>query len=223
LSISSKDKIAEYWSKNVPGWDRINYTSRINEPYISPLLEEMNSTKKILEVGCGLGIDTYWLYKYYNNITAVDLSQSNVDRVKKIVPNGKILCADAENLPFVDNSFDIYYSFGVLHHTPDTQKAINEARRVLRPGGKCIIMLYHKGYAWWYLKWFKGGNMNLYDNTPLTKMFSKEEVKQMFKDWKDVNLEMTTFRGSNGLWRILERNKFLMDRFGQYIIIRGGK
>src|SRR5262249_53001175 len=52
--------------------------------------------------------------------------------------------ADAERLPFDDASFDLFYSHGVLHHTPDTQRAIDEAHRVLRPGGTAMVMLYHR-------------------------------------------------------------------------------
>jgi len=52
--------------------------------------------------------------------------------------------ADAEHLDFADNSFDIVYSHGVLHHTPDTSAAIKEVHRVLKPGGRAVVMLYHR-------------------------------------------------------------------------------
>src|SRR5207245_4997879 len=51
---------------------------------------------------------------------------------------------DAENLDFNDNSFDLVYSHGVLHHTPDTARAVREIHRVLRPGGRAVVMLYHR-------------------------------------------------------------------------------
>src|SRR5262249_39123603 len=49
---------------------------------------------------------------------------------------------DAESLPFESDSFDVVYSWGVLHHTPDTARALKEVRRVLRPAGEARIMLY---------------------------------------------------------------------------------
>jgi ubiquinone/menaquinone biosynthesis C-methylase UbiE len=52
--------------------------------------------------------------------------------------------ADAEQLDFADNTFDIVYSHGVLHHTPDTAGAIREVHRVLKPGGRAVVMLYHR-------------------------------------------------------------------------------
>jgi ubiquinone/menaquinone biosynthesis C-methylase UbiE len=57
---------------------------------------------------------------------------------------GDFRTADAERLNFPDASFDLVYSHGVLHHTPDTQLAVNEVHRVLRPGGQAIVMLYHR-------------------------------------------------------------------------------
>ena len=52
--------------------------------------------------------------------------------------------ADAESLPFEDGTFDAVYTFGVIHHTPNTQKAVEEIHRVLKPGGRAIIGVYHK-------------------------------------------------------------------------------
>ena len=53
--------------------------------------------------------------------------------------------SDAENLDFEDESFDLVYSHGVLHHTPDIEAAVREIHRVLKPGGRAIVMLYHRG------------------------------------------------------------------------------
>jgi SAM-dependent methyltransferase len=58
---------------------------------------------------------------------------------------GTFQIADAENLDFADASFDRVYSHGVLHHTPDTARAISEIHRVLKPGGQAMVMLYHRG------------------------------------------------------------------------------
>jgi ubiquinone/menaquinone biosynthesis C-methylase UbiE len=52
--------------------------------------------------------------------------------------------ADAEDLPFDDGSFDLVYSWGVLHHTPQMDRALAEAQRVLAPGGGLRIMLYNR-------------------------------------------------------------------------------
>jgi len=72
---------------------------------------------------------------------AIDLARTNF-AIRGL--RGVFQVADAERLNFADSSFDVVYSHGVLHHTPDTQQAINEVQRVLKPGGRAIVMLYHR-------------------------------------------------------------------------------
>ena len=112
--------------------------------------------KKVLEVGCGAGGHSSLFCKEGAHITSLDLTLDRVVATKKkldIIDQNKsslVLQGDAENLPFEDNHFDIVYSNGVLHHTPNTQKSIDEVRRVLKPGGVAVIMLYAKhSYLYW--------------------------------------------------------------------------
>ena len=104
--------------------------------------------KRVLEIGCGLGTDGAQFAKAGADYTGVDLTQAAVDLAHRRfqVSNlpGEFRIADAESLDFPDDSFDIVYSHGVLHHTPDTAQAIREVHRVLRPGGKALVMLYHR-------------------------------------------------------------------------------
>ena len=106
--------------------------------------------------------------------------------------NSELHIADAENLPFEDNSFNAVYSWGVLHHSPDTQKVVNEVYRVLKPGGMAKIMVYNKysliGYMLWVrhalLKFnpFKSLNIIYSDHleSPGTKAYSYDEAKSLF-------------------------------------------
>jgi ubiquinone/menaquinone biosynthesis C-methylase UbiE len=102
----------------------------------------------VLEVGCGLGTDAVSFARHGARYTGVDLTEASVELVRTRFGleglTAELRTADAENLPFADASFDLVYSHGVLHHTPDTQRAINEVHRVLRPGGTAMVMLYHK-------------------------------------------------------------------------------
>lgn len=103
---------------------------------------------KVLEIGCGLGTDGAQFAEAGADYTGVDLTEAAVELARKRFElfdvKGKFQTADAENLDFADDSFDLVYSHGVLHHTPDTQKAIDEVHRVLRPGGQAMVMLYHR-------------------------------------------------------------------------------
>ncbi|HLN98113.1 MAG TPA: class I SAM-dependent methyltransferase [Pyrinomonadaceae bacterium] len=104
---------------------------------------------KVLEVGCGLGTDGAQFAQAGADYTGVDLTPAAVELARRRFElfdlPGKFQTSDAENLPFPDDSFDLVYSHGVLHHTPETGKAIVEIHRVLRPGGRAVVMLYHRG------------------------------------------------------------------------------
>jgi len=103
---------------------------------------------RVLEIGCGLGTDGAQFAKAGADYTGVDLTEAAVELAQKRFElfhlPGTFRTADAEQLDFPDNSFDLVYSHGVLHHTPDTAGAVKEVRRVLKPGGLAEVMLYHR-------------------------------------------------------------------------------
>jgi SAM-dependent methyltransferase len=104
--------------------------------------------QQVLEIGCGLGTDGAQFARAGADYTGVDLTEAAVDLARQNFElqklPGKFRTADAENLDFPDESFDLVYSHGVLHHTPDTGRAVREIHRVLRPRGGAIVMLYHR-------------------------------------------------------------------------------
>ena len=103
---------------------------------------------RVLEIGCGLGTDGAQFAKAGADYTGVDLTDAAIEFAQKRFElfdlPGSFRTADAEKLDFADNLFDVVYSHGVLHHTPDTAGAIKEVHRVLKPGGKAVVMLYHR-------------------------------------------------------------------------------
>jgi SAM-dependent methyltransferase len=102
----------------------------------------------VLEIGCGLGTDGAQFAKAGADYTGIDLTQAAIDLAKRRFEldqlPGNFRVADAERLDFPDNTFDLVYSHGVLHHTPNIAAAVREIHRVLRPGGRAIVMLYHR-------------------------------------------------------------------------------
>jgi SAM-dependent methyltransferase len=103
----------------------------------------------VLEIGCGVGTDGAQFARAGAQYTGVDLTQAAIDLARKRFAvsglPGEFRVADAEKLDFADDTFDRVYSHGVLHHTPDTARAVREIHRVLKPGGRAMIMLYHRG------------------------------------------------------------------------------
>ena len=157
-----KDRVRAFWQENpcgtkfadAPPGSRKFYElveeHRYTKEWHIPIAAEFAKTKnlKVLEVGCGLGTDGSQFAKAGAIYTGIDLTEAAVDLAKRRFElfqlPGTFRVADAERLDFPDNTFDIVYSHGVLHHTPDTAAAVREVHRVLRPGGKAVVMLYHR-------------------------------------------------------------------------------
>jgi len=103
---------------------------------------------RVLEIGCGLGTDGVQFAKAGADYTGVDLTDAAIELARKRFElsalRGELRVSDAENLDFADESFDLVYSHGVLHHTPDIARAVSEIHRVLKPEGRAIVMLYHR-------------------------------------------------------------------------------
>ena len=104
--------------------------------------------KKVLEIGTGNGADGVMFALNGAIYTGVDLTEAALEASRKhfelLGLSGVFQKENAEHLSFPDESFDMVYSHGVLHHTPHPQAAIDEVYRVLRPGGRATVMLYHK-------------------------------------------------------------------------------
>jgi SAM-dependent methyltransferase len=104
---------------------------------------------RVLEIGCGMGTDGAQFAAAGAHYTGIDLTEAAIDLARKKFATaglkGEFRVADAEKLDFADESFDVVYSHGVLHHTPDTEKAVREIHRVLKTGGRAVVMLYHRG------------------------------------------------------------------------------
>ncbi len=109
---------------------------------------EKTCGSRVLEIGCGCGSEAERFARAGADYTAVDLTNAAVSITRRRFQlanlEGRFVQGDAESLPFADGSFDLVYSHGVLHHTPDTPRTIREVHRVLCPGGRAVIMLYYR-------------------------------------------------------------------------------
>ena len=105
--------------------------------------------KKILEVGIGAGTDFLQWVRSGAYAYGIDLTDEAIQNVSERLSlyhlqAREIQVADAEAIPYEDNYFDLVYSWGVIHHSPDTEKCLKEIIRVTRPGGTIKIMVYNR-------------------------------------------------------------------------------
>jgi SAM-dependent methyltransferase len=126
---------------------------RYREEFHIPLVAEFggHAGQRVLEVACGLGTDGRQFARGGARYVGCDLSLASLALARRGFAHfdlpGGFSGADAERLPFADESVDVVYSHGALHHTPDTAQAVQEVHRVLRTGGTAIIMLYARESA----------------------------------------------------------------------------
>ena len=104
--------------------------------------------RDVLEIGCGTGVHARLLAGAGARLTAVDLTPTAVELTKRRLDlaglHADVREADAESLPFADASFDLVWSWGVIHHSENTDRVVAEIARVLRPGGRLALMVYHR-------------------------------------------------------------------------------
>lgn len=107
--------------------------------------------KRVVDIGCGIGIWVHHFGERQAQITACDLSDSAVALTRRRIAMfqlpAKVAQANAERLPFANGSFDHVNCQGVIHHTPNTQACIEEFYRVLQPGGTLSFSVYYKVWA----------------------------------------------------------------------------
>jgi len=155
-------QIREFWNENPVGSNFIQYEQDKSfyqrydefryrtEGHILGELDKLAlSGKKTLEIGLGQGADSMQLIERGALYYGIDLTPESVRRVKERFalfnkPYCEVQVANAEQIPYADNSFDIVYSHGVIHHSPRIDLIVAEIHRILKPGGQAVIMLYHK-------------------------------------------------------------------------------
>lgn len=109
--------------------------------------------RSAIDVGCGSGELSQALSRQGAAVTCLDLTAVATRRAQALNPEACVVQGDALRLPFPDASFDLGISMGVLHHTPDWRQGLGELARVLKPGGRAMVLLYrawtpyHLGYV----------------------------------------------------------------------------
>jgi len=154
--------IRQFWNENPVGSNFVAYEpdksfySKYDEfRYRTEghILKELDALdlkeKKTLEIGLGQGADSMQLIDRGAIYHGIDLTEESVRRVKERFrlfdrKYADVRVGNATQIPYADATFDIVYSHGVIHHSPEIEKIVSEIHRVLKPGGQAVIMLYHK-------------------------------------------------------------------------------
>lgn len=189
-SSDEKELVRDFWNRAscgenlyLPTEDKDEYFAQRRERYrlepFIPTFAEFDAWegKKVLEVGVGLGADHQGFAEGGAILSGIDLTDRAVLHTKKrfeqLGLHSNLLVGDAEKLPFLDDTFDMVYSWGVLHHSPNTQAAFDEVFRVLKPGGKLVSMIYHKYSIVGYMLWIRYALASFRPWTSLNEIYSK--------------------------------------------------
>jgi ubiquinone/menaquinone biosynthesis C-methylase UbiE len=224
IKSALKRHVQEYW-ENEPCDSRLGtsrepslYFEEIErkryrlEPFIPDFADfGQEKAKRILEIGVGMGIDFWQWVKNNACPIGVDLTSQAVHFTRKLLdlrgvqPSAYgLMQSDAEHLPFRDNSFHVVYSWGVLHHTPQTEIAFEETFRVLVPEGELKAMVYHVSSWTSWLLWFRHGLcagrpftslkevISCHLESPGTKAYALADISRLLSHigFKDIHLEV---------------------------------
>lgn len=199
--------------------------------------------KRVLEVGCGLGTDLLQFARGGAEVFGIDLTEKAARLTRRRLGlygfKGNISISDSEKLPFADNSFDLIYSWGVIHHTPDTAAAAREILRVCKPGGQIQVMLYHRRsilafQAWLFYGLLKGRPfespskvISEHVESPGTKVYTPAEGRELFRGLKSVTVKRIVTRYDLRIGRRLFlpawTRKLVPSRFGWFMVLEGQK
>jgi ubiquinone/menaquinone biosynthesis C-methylase UbiE len=119
--------------------------SLIGSEYFDIVSDQINKSSVVLDVGCGTGRWSKYIADKVNFVEAIDPSDAVFPAMELNhgTPNIRITQASTDNIPFQDESFDFIFCLGVLHHIPDTKKALQNIIRVLKQNAHILVYLYY--------------------------------------------------------------------------------
>lgn len=147
--------------------------------------------ERLLEVGCGVGIDLIRFARAGAVVTGVDLAQVSILLTRKNFEQhslpADLYIMNGEDLQFEKDSFDVVYAHGVIQYTADGQRMIAELHRVLRPGGVTILMVYNR--LSWLNALSKVMSVELeHEDAPVLRKYSISEFRDMLRIFSEVEI-----------------------------------
>ncbi len=219
--MNPKASVRDFWNAASCGEVYAEGTSRLEqldaqaaaryalEPYIAGFARFADGTGcDVLEIGVGMGADHLeWARSLPRTLVGIDLTPRAVEhtlfRLRAAGLPARVLVGDTERLPFPDESFDLVYSWGVIHHTPDTPAAVSEIHRVLRPGGRARVMIYHVRSVTASILWLRYGLacgrpfrsradvVARHLESPGTKAYTVQAARELFTQFAAIDVRTT--------------------------------
>ncbi len=236
---TSRKVVGELPTQTREWFERIeDYRYRV-EPFIHAVAQfTRHNGKKILEVGVGAGTDHLQWARAAARCHGVDLTDAAVEITRRRLAlygfSSVLQRADAESLPFADDSFDLVYSWGVIHHSEHPERIVKEIWRVLKPGGMFIGMMYGrrslkvlKAWAWYALlrgrPWLTFSRVVArFVESPGTRAYTLPELRKLFFEFHSFAAEpILTIYDTRMLPRWI--CKFLPNDWGWFIALRAAK
>lgn len=196
--------------------------------------------KKMLEVGCGVGIDLIRFAQAGAHVTGIDLSERAIWLAERNFDlhglRADLHIMDGEHLGFRANRFDLVYAHGVMPYTVDVRKMIHEIHRVLKPGGEAILQVFNR-QSWLYLL-SKVMRVKLeYQDAPAFHIHTLKEFKEMLTPFDRSRIIIERFpvrtRLHGGMKGMFYNSLFvdifnaiprpLVQRFGWHMIAKATK
>ena len=173
-------------SLNADKFKKINFDYIFHNPYLKKFfnnLENFNEKETALDIGCGWGTSSVILSKIFKKVISIDISEKSIEATSENIKlNGKIKNIflkrlDAEMLNY-ENYFNLVYSWGVIHHSHDTETILKNIFKSLKINGTCLIMIYNKNSIRYYLK----GLYYLFFKLKIFKGYNLDTVQKLFTD-----------------------------------------
>ncbi len=254
--MSLNNQVRDYWEKEACGtspqlvgdvakytrewYEQIEQHRYKVEPFIHSIAQYTRyHGKKVLEIGVGAGTDHLQWARAGAECYGVDLTDEAIDVTCRrlamygITPN--LQRVDAEKLPFEDETFDLVYCWGVIHHSENPKAIVAEIKRVLKPGGQFVGMIYHRYSLTVFKLWIRHGLLRgkpwrsfsdivwHHVESIGTKAYTVRELRRLFADYRHFTTQpiitSSDLINHGPVWL----NRFLPNFLGWFIALGATK